>query len=285
MPEWLPVPRAGVLVAVDGSRAAEAAVAVAARLAAARQTDLDVVHVAEAPVVPHRHPEDPLPGAVGIAGETAPGLPVRPLARTGPATAVLRDLARDYALVVLGSRGHGMFADAALGSHALDLAGAVDCPLVVVRSGGDRVRPGGPVVVALAGDGSDAAVLDFAFAEAALRGVALVAAHGRSRRSFNVGRLLLAALTPATSPVPADAVVEAVEEELVPWRSWHPDVEVHIAVRPGDPAAAVLDTARGASLLVLGSRGRGPRAGFGLGSVGQAVLHYAHCPVALVPGR
>ena len=277
--EPFPVPPARVLVAVDGSHAAEAAVTVAARLAAAHRTALDVVHVVGAPIAPHRPGGDPLPAAVALAGAVAPGLAVRPLARTGAATSVLRDLARDYAVVVLGSRGHGVLADTAVGSHAIDLAGAIGCPLLVVRPGADRLRRGGPVVAALAGDGSDPAVLDFAFAEAALRGVGLVAVHARSRRPFSVGRLLLAVVAPTASPTPA----ESVADELAPWRSWHPEVDVHIDVRPGNPAAAVLETARGASLLVLGSRGRGPRAGLVLGSVSQAVLHHAHCPVALVP--
>jgi hypothetical protein len=151
--------------------------------------------------------------------------------------------------------------------------------LVIVRPGADRIRPGGAVVAALAGDGADPAILDFAFAEAALRGVALVAVHARARRPFSVGRLLLAAVASTASPTPA----ESVADELAPWRSWYPAVHVQIDVRPGNPAAALLDTARGASLLVLGSRGRGARTGFVLGSVSQAVLHHARYPVAIVP--
>ena len=51
----------------------------------------------------------------------------------------------------------------------------------------------------------------------------------------------------------------------------------------GDPAAALLDAARGAALVVAGSRGLGGFSGLLLGSVGHHVAHHAPCPVVVVP--
>jgi nucleotide-binding universal stress UspA family protein len=48
------------------------------------------------------------------------------------------------------------------------------------------------------------------------------------------------------------------------------------------PAGVLLRQAEQAQLLVVGSRGRGEYAGLALGSVSNAVVHRAACPVAVV---
>ena len=48
-------------------------------------------------------------------------------------------------------------------------------------------------------------------------------------------------------------------------------------------ARALLDTAKGADLLVVGSRGRGGFTGLLLGSVSHHVATHASCPVVIIP--
>jgi nucleotide-binding universal stress UspA family protein len=65
-----------------------------------------------------------------------------------------------------------------------------------------------------------------------------------------------------------------------------PRLDVHELLRVADPRDVLLDVARDASLLVVGSRGRGPVRSRLLGSVGVAVTRQATCPVVVVrPGN
>ncbi|GAA2250258.1 stress-inducible protein [Streptomyces ruber] len=65
-------------------------------------------------------------------------------------------------------------------------------------------------------------------------------------------------------------------------RLRHPGVEVSTEQRAGTPADALVDAARDAELLVLGSRALSGIGGFLVGSVGQAVVARTEAPVVLV---
>jgi nucleotide-binding universal stress UspA family protein len=61
-------------------------------------------------------------------------------------------------------------------------------------------------------------------------------------------------------------------------------VPVLPVVKEGNPAQMLLDTAEGADLLVVGSRGHGGFAEALLGSVSQHCVHHASCPVVVIRG-
>ncbi|MFJ5260089.1 universal stress protein [Streptomyces sp. NPDC088387] len=65
-------------------------------------------------------------------------------------------------------------------------------------------------------------------------------------------------------------------------RLRHPGVEVSVEQATGTPAEALVDAAKDAELLVLGSRGLSGLGGFLVGSVGLSVVAHAEVPVVLV---
>jgi nucleotide-binding universal stress UspA family protein len=60
------------------------------------------------------------------------------------------------------------------------------------------------------------------------------------------------------------------------------DVDVRPTVVQGSPATVLIDAAREAELLVIGSRGHGGFAGLLLGSVSHQVAQHATCPVVIL---
>lgn len=81
-------------------------------------------------------------------------------------------------------------------------------------------------------------------------------------------------ISTAAEAVLAEAVAETVE--------GHPGTVVHPKVTYGSPAEVLLEAAKDADLLVVGSRGHGAVAGALLGSVGHNCAQHAPCPVVIV---
>lgn len=77
-----------------------------------------------------------------------------------------------------------------------------------------------------------------------------------------------------------DRVVAEVRDEVGPECA---DVAVLTHVVAGNAAAVLLDSARSADLLVVGSRGHGGFASMMLGSVSLHCVLHAPCPVTVVP--
>jgi nucleotide-binding universal stress UspA family protein len=75
---------------------------------------------------------------------------------------------------------------------------------------------------------------------------------------------------------------KVLEETVRAVLGEHPDVEVHTRVFEGHPAPSLVDVARGAQLLVVGSHGHGAFTGMLLGSVSEHCVSHSPCPVVVV---
>lgn len=289
--------RAGapVVVGVDGSASALDAVRVAAREAAGRHRPLRVVNAflwpllgtplgLVAPVLPdaelrqeaQRLVEEAVEEARKIDGE----LQVTGEVVDGGAVAMLLRESRDAALVVLGHRGLGGFAELLVGSAAVQLSARADCPVLVVRG---EPRADGPVVVGVDGSALSDEATGFAFAEAAQRGTDLVAVHSWLYPSpVGPGDIMPLAYDPDRLRAEEERVLA---EAVAGWAERYPEVRVRQKLVAAAPARALVEESADAQLTVVGAHGRGSLGGLLLGSVSHAVLHHARSPLAIVRHR
>lgn len=144
-----------------------------------------------------------------------------------------------------------------------------------------RATSGQRIVVGVDGSSSSKAALAWAVRQAEMTGAtveAVIAWH----YPVMVGGY-------AWGPVPAldDADFEtiaaralsaAIAETVDPTST----VKVSTTVREANAAQVLLETAQGADLLVVGSRGHGGFTGALLGSVSQHCAHHASCPIVII---
>lgn len=248
-----------VVVGVDTSPASLAAVDLAADEAMARVAPLVVVYAvgeagggaAEA---------DRLQVAMARTRAEHPGLAVSgELAGTDPVTA-LTARATGASLLVLGA--HGRQAVPSAVDVPWRVAAQVAVPLIVHRpldcpSSTPLPRP---VLLGVSGTADSDGPVEFAFAEAALRGAPLLAVHVWAEDCGShdeAERVLIAALER--------------------WAEKYPEVRIRLAARHGlDVPVALTAASRSCQLAVIG---RGRRTG----PVFDVLLRRAHCPVAIVP--
>jgi nucleotide-binding universal stress UspA family protein len=262
----------GIVAGYDGSPGAAQALRWAAREARARGTALTVClawtpdHMglpAEAGLcgLAREHGQEILTRGLPYAGsELGPGR-VRADLAAGPAARVLCERSRNADMVVVGSRGHGELPGLRLGS--------VSGRVVVVRGAWRPAnQPPGPVVLGADGARTGWDAIVFAFEEAALRDVPLVAVCALTDAAGRFGE--------------SRQVREDFESMMADEAKAHPEVSVWHRILAGTPRSALLAAASDAQLLVVGARGRGGIDGMTLGSIAHAVLQYAPGPVAVV---
>lgn len=283
--------RPGIVVATDGSPAANVAVLWAARDAAMRNVALTVVHVASGLLA--QWSQIPVPKGLGewqqrqgrqfldeairiVEEQPTPGSRpphVKSEIYYSATVPTLVDLSKDAEMIVVGSRGLGALGSL-LGSVSAGLAQYAHCPVAVIREE-DPALPHpaqAPVLVGIDGSPASERATAVAFDEASRRHVDLIALHAWS----DTGMLDFPGIDWAAMQSSED---ELLAERLAGWQERYPDVRIQRVVVCDRPARQIIEHAQSAQLVVVGSHGRGGFAGMLLGSVSTAVIQSVRTPV------
>lgn len=283
------VTQSPIVVGIDGSAAADAALAWAVEEARVRGVALRLVHaldlsryttgdgfttVVEAQ---RRLAEEILGGAVADLEDV--DVVVESSLETGRPAAALLQHAKSAQMLVVGSRGHGDLSSMLLGSTSLQVAMHAPCPVTVLRAdGGHRAwRSADHVLVGVDGTEVSEPAIELAIEEADLRGLGLVALH-----AWQWPNMSLDVPPPHEWDAAEDEARIVLSERMAGWQEKYPRLEVTRRVVRGDAAALLVAASSDAAVTVVGSRGAGGFKGLLLGSTSHAVLHGAHSPVAVV---
>jgi len=272
-----------ILVPLDGSKIAENAIPVAARLSRALSRPVRYLHVLEQSdsVIAPQDADDARaafkPYALHL-GEKS-GLDAASQSAEigwGPPAPTILAAAEDASLIVIASHGRGGFRSMLIGSVADKVVRGATTPVLVVPGiEGPAAIDSSPVVVAV--DGS---------AEAEY---GLTAARDISHRLGT--ELVLVRAYSIPPPVGAEFayyppdVLESVEKGAEEYLAEHAQPGERTVLAQGQAAQVIEETAEklNAGLIVMTTRGKGLAARIALGSTTDRVMHAVERPLLLIP--
>ncbi len=276
-----------IVVGVVDTKASRAALAWAMDRAARRKLPVLLVHAVDSRWLDEsvgsseviRAAANELLGKTAAhAGELEPSVQVKTLLFAGSPGQALRKQSKGASMVVIGT-GHN-WPGGPVADRALQIAAVALCPVAVVGEQDMTERRG--IVVGADGSEESTQAVSFAAAEADRDGQELTVVHAVPAPP------LIQRAMPA-----ADVAETILEEERIVLAETvaglaenYPDLVVHqVLVSNNEPAEALTHAAANATLLVLGSRGKGSFKRLLMGSTAHTVLRSLPCPTVITRVR
>jgi nucleotide-binding universal stress UspA family protein len=278
-----------IVVAVDQSEQAQWAMTAAIDLAQMMKAELTLVHVLKPPF--DRDDEQKSQGLLEHLQSTAPAsVKTRTDSRKGNVVAEIVGAAEETkaGLIVMGTHGRGRLTQLLLGSTTEGVARWGPCPVLTVRQPWvPRTRafntfgpsPFRRVLIAVDASEPALAALAAGFEMARRTGAPVSVIHVADTLHPWQGEMRQVGLAPLSE---IRRQGQLLLSRIMADQSA--DERCETILREGNPAKEILDAALDweADLIVIGSQGHGHIEQFVLGSVANAVLRGALCPVMLV---
>ncbi len=293
-----------ILVPLDGSQLAEAALPAAMCLAKVESAQITLIHVIEknAPEEIHgerhlRTPEEAIAYLDAIAGKYSPsGLKVERHVHTSEVKDVARSIVEHTGelspdLIVMCTHGRGGFHDWLFGNIAQQIISMGDTPVLLIRpeeTPRDADFCLGKILVpvdglAEHGQGLPVAADLAAACKASLHLLFVVPTRGTLSGEHAAAALLLPGTMNAVLNMSEMEAKEYLKERLKELKAS--GIEATSEVKRGDPAAMIVEAAggTGADLVVLATHGKSGMDAFFAGSVATKISNMSHRPLLLVP--
>ncbi len=285
-----------IVVAVDGSKHAARAVSWAAEQAHLERRPLAVLHAAgegdvrtaamaaidkiRPDALPDllRHASDVVDDAVDLAHSIWPDLTITAHPLTGDPRQALVEASTHAHLIVMGSRGRGVFASMLLGSVSAAVSKHASCPVVVCRPLPDGTTAQG-IVVGADGTPESLPLVEFAFRQASLRQLPVTVLHC----FWDV----VAAVTGVQETDQPDEATQDLQllltESVAGLSEKYPDVQVTLRLAHGLADEGLAHLSERWHLIVVGRHPVNTLGRLLTGSISTTVLERARCTVAVLP--
>ena len=272
-----------IVVGINGSAGSEAALTWALQRASRHKLPVIIIHAVDdrwmSPDFQYHEiikeaGMELLQKAQASASGQSPDVEASIQLRHGSAGAALQDASKEASMVVVGTHDRHWLDGGPLTDRALQVVSTSDSPVAVI-----------PTTV---GAGDQGVVVGVDGSEESLQAVAFTAAE--ADRGGEELTEVLAFRSPARwveNQLPASGLAETIIEEdrvvlaesVAGLGDKYPDLVIHQRLETAtEPAKALVNIARQARLLVIGSRGRGGFSRLVLGSTAHAVLLNVPCP-------